>query len=452
MASIPTNKEIRQKMRKWDNIINFEYIKYLVVLLILMPSGIWALFVYYYGVNVPQLDEWDLVELVKIYSENNLRITDLFIQHNEHRLFFPNLIMITLSEISQLNTYWFMYFSLFLVCLILLLLYMIYRAHFKDIPLSLIWFIPISWFVFNVAQTDGMLWGYELQILLCVFGFIVALYSLNKSDGPDKWLIFALLGGIVSTFSFFNGLLVWPIGLVFILLSKKSNIKILFTWLLFTLLSYGVFFYNWDHPSYHPSIFFIFQNPITSFKYFIVSLGCPLLRSNTIWTFLLGVVVILFCIISFFYIIKTRLFQENALYLSILLFSLGSSFILTVGRSGFGVEQATSSRYISFTLLGIVGLYFIILNLFFKQNVVSRFILVLFVTIIILMLIGIINAFIIGIPSAENSHNYQLNNQNKVIHYKTIPMDDLKTLYPIPLKVYNLSIFLENNKMSVFAT
>jgi hypothetical protein len=77
---------------------------------------------------------------------------------------------------------------------------------------------------------------------------------------------------------------------------------------------------------------------------------------------------------------------------------------------------------------------------------------VLFVTIIILMLIGIINAFIIGIPSAENSHNYQLNNQNKVIHYKTIPMDDLKTLYPIPLKVYNLSIFLENNKMSVFAT
>jgi hypothetical protein len=452
MTGLPTNKELQQKMEKWMASKNVNYLQYLIILFILAPLGVWALFINYFGVNVPYWDEWEIVKLVKNFSENNLQIPDLFAQHNEHRIFFPNLIMIALSEISRLNTQWFIYFSFFLLSLILLLLYLIFRARFKDIPLSLIWFVPISWFVFNFAQTDLMFWGYELSISLCIFGFFAALYCLDKCEDLDKWLIFALLGGILSTFSFFNGLLVWPIGFIFICLTKKSKVKILIVWSLFALLSYGVFFYNWVYPSHHPSMFYMFQNPISSLEYFIVSVGCPLLRSNTIWTYILGCIVLSFYIMTIFYIIKNRLYRENALYLSLMLFSLGSSFMLTVGRSGFGVDQATASRYISFTLLGIIGVYFVILNLFFKSNLISKFISVSFAIIIILIFIGIINAFIIGVPDAETSHNSQLINQDILFNYKTIPLNNLNSLYPNPTIAYDLSIFLEGEKMSIFAS
>jgi hypothetical protein len=447
MAFIPTNQEIHQK---WSpNKIKF--LKFLAISLIIAPVCIWALFMNNLRVNVPYMDEFAIVAFLKKISENNFQISDLFNQHNEHRIFFPNIITVTLSEISRLNTNWFIYFSFFLLCLILLLLYLIFSDNFKEISLSLIWFVPVSWFIFNFTQTFGMLWGFELCVYLSIFGFFIAIYSLDKSKDLDKWLIFALLGGILSTFSFFNGLLVWPIGFVLIYLTKQSKMKFFIVWSFFTLLSYGFFFNNWSHPSQHPSMFFIFQNPISSLEFFIVNVGCPVFRSDTIWTFVFGVIVVFSIIIVTSYIIKNRLYSENALYISILLFSLGSSFMITVGRSGFGIDQATASHYVSFSMMGIIGLYFILLNLFFKNPTSSKFLFILLFLVIFLIFIGVITAFITGISQAEQYHAQQKLNEYSLFHYKTIPLDELKSLYPDPNIAYNLATFLDNEKLSVFA-
>jgi hypothetical protein len=40
-----------------------------------------------------------------------------------------------------------------------------------------------------------------------------------------------------------------------------------------------------------------------------------------------------------------------------ILFTGGTVIMLILGRSGFGVDQALSSRYVSMTVMGIIGLY-----------------------------------------------------------------------------------------------
>jgi hypothetical protein len=56
-----------------------------------------------YAVNVPYLDQWDLVPLVDKAYTGRLSLAELWAPHNEHRIFFPQLIMVGLARLTHWN-------------------------------------------------------------------------------------------------------------------------------------------------------------------------------------------------------------------------------------------------------------------------------------------------------------------------------------------------------------
>jgi hypothetical protein len=71
--------------------------------LVIIGAKLWLIIIY--GSETPFWDQWDSEPafLYKPYLENSLRVSDLFVPHNEHRILFTRILALTLLE---LNGYW----------------------------------------------------------------------------------------------------------------------------------------------------------------------------------------------------------------------------------------------------------------------------------------------------------------------------------------------------------
>ena len=89
---------------------------------------------------------------------------------------------------------------------------------------SLRWAVPaISLIVFSVSQYQNWLWGWQIQMLLALFSVVAGLVLLaNGMFSWGKFVVSALLG-IIATYSFANGGLFWPIGLLILFVTAKGR-------------------------------------------------------------------------------------------------------------------------------------------------------------------------------------------------------------------------------------
>lgn len=74
-----------------------------VILLSFIPITIVGLYIFLFGLNIPFLDQWEVVSLLQKKQQGLLTLSDLLAQHNEHRPFFPRLIWIALSTFTHYN-------------------------------------------------------------------------------------------------------------------------------------------------------------------------------------------------------------------------------------------------------------------------------------------------------------------------------------------------------------
>ena len=424
---------------------------YLWAIFISSPVILEAVYINFFGVNVIFWDQWELVPLIKKLYQGNLTFGDFFAQHNEHRIFFPRIIMLILAHISGYNNIAEMYFSWIIALLILVLIFIMYKQNFGVSGSSLLKFIPISWLIFTFRQFENILWGWQIQIYLCVFGFVFLISMLEKSEKIDFKFLLAILGGILSSFSFINGLLVWPTGFLFIILSKTKNKKYLgTTWALIGIAVWCTYFYNWVKPSYHPSILYLIGQPINSIEYLIVNIGSPLGFGHSTG-FGMGIFILFGIIMASILLLKNGLLKENAIWLSFIFFSLASSLTITVGRAGFGIGQALSSRYVTFTLLGVVGLYLVVVDLYNKFENKNQIYAVLYGMMLVIIFVGIIGGYLSGVTAGKRISKSRENMAYYLIGYKWTSDKFLKNLYPDSNTLKKRASFLEKHNLNVFA-
>src|SRR4051812_3095927 len=91
-ASKPTKRAISLRLAGWAA----------WAVLLLAPLAYLLRLTARYGIKYPFWDEWDFVSIIHKYNAHTLKIADLWAQHNEHRIFFPNIIMLTLAT----HTHW----------------------------------------------------------------------------------------------------------------------------------------------------------------------------------------------------------------------------------------------------------------------------------------------------------------------------------------------------------
>ena len=165
-------------------------------LLTLAPL-LWVVFaVMRYGVDVPFLDQWELVPFLDKSYQGQLTLGDLWVQHNEHRIFFPRMLMVGLAHLTGWNTRWELVVNLVLGCGIFgVLAWQIQRTRKELGQEQLKWAVPAcSLVVFSLCQYENSLWGWQLQMfmeMLALTGAIVVLaqprFGWGRLVGPRCW-------------------------------------------------------------------------------------------------------------------------------------------------------------------------------------------------------------------------------------------------------------------------
>ena len=424
----------------------------LVALLLALPPIFGLIYIKLFGVNVVYWDQWEFVPLLEKMYTGSLNFSDIFSQHNDHRIFFPRIIMLILAYLTHYNNIAEIYFSWLLSLATMLVIFAMYLQYFGNSTQALVKFIPVAWLLFSFRQYENILWGWQIQIYLCVLGFVASMFMLERVTKNGNNILLAISFGVISSFSFINGLLVWPVGLIYLFLVKKIREKYSFVWVVISLLVCGIYFYKWIKPQQTPSLFYMIENPITSLTYFFMNVGSPL-SFEKYSAFGNGVLLFTLMLFAFVIILENEVTIENAKWISFILFSLFSSLSLMIGRSGFGIEQALSSRYVTLTSLGIIGTYLIFCSFYtkFQDEKINKYS-VLYGIILFLILVGIIVGYASGLVVGEKIHQSRELGKNNLIYSKSKNDNDFKTtLYPYPDILRNRVKILEKYNLNVFS-
>jgi hypothetical protein len=322
--------------------------KHLAILLAGMSSpAMLLLFVARFGVDVPWLDQWDLVPFLDGTSH------DWWAQHNEHRLLFPRLIMVGLARLTRWDVRWEMWL---IVVLAALLFFVLARFFDGSSSYTVPWVIPLlSLIVFSLNQWENWTWGWQIQIegnALCV---AVGIWLLSRKPSDPGHLLAAFAMGVLATFSFLNGLLFWPIGYLILVISKSGR-RWRIAWATLSVLVIASFFRGYHaNLAHHPSTSLVLRQPLQACAYVLVYLGAPLsisTRSGLYWAACCGAVgVVLFLGLIRRLICRGASPRRASGALGLAAYALGSAAMTSVGRLGFGITQARTPRYIAFSLL-----------------------------------------------------------------------------------------------------
>jgi hypothetical protein len=332
-------------------------------LLPLLPLA-WVIFVVArYAVPVPFMDQWEFVPFLGKYYGGELTLADVWAQHNEHRIFFPRLIMLGLARLTHWNIAWEFAVSIILAIGIFAVVAWQIRRTASELGTDrLKWAIPVaSLVIFSVCQFENWLWGWQLQMLLemlAVWGAVVLL-----SRPSFRWSAFAAAAalGIVASYSFANGVLVWPLGTALLLAVKagrKDRAAALASWLLLGALTLWWYFQDYQKPPQHPSLRIFFQHPRDSACYILTYLGnvCAQYGNggivpDDVYAIIFGLAGPAILAWAIWTILRHRIADARTLfpYLAMAAYPCGCALLTAVGRSGFGSHQAMISRYCTMT-------------------------------------------------------------------------------------------------------
>jgi hypothetical protein len=335
--------------------------------LLLLPAlqGFW--YVHCYGVNLVWIDQWDgLAPLFEKWFAGTLCFGDFCVQHNEHRCLVPELLMFGLGLLTRWNTVAEMYAT---EVVLALLLTIVGGVFLRDCPAkSRLWLmLPIGFLVFSLRQNENMLWGWQFGFVLVAAEAAASLACLSWLNYPGRhaWKYFgALLFATGATFSSAQGLMVWPVGLLPLLLAplgKKRKALFVAGWMAAAVVELSVYFCcGYTRPPGLRKLMF-------SFEYFATIMGGSLFNAVPA-AMAAGVIVLLLSAAVLVLVYKEGQWRRHSFWLAMLVLGLLIQLQVTLGRSHLDLRQALSSRYSTSSLFLVIATYAILSNLNRKRR------------------------------------------------------------------------------------
>jgi hypothetical protein len=348
-----------------------------------VPAVVLGCLIARYWVNVPLFDEWDTPGRLfkEVFIEGRFQLATLFAQHNESRPVVPKLVWLGLASLFGWDTKinqalgWLVALATF-ACWVILMR----RTSNGWSPRTAVGVIIISLLFFSTNQWEHWLWGISLMIFLpglCLSACLVVHHS--KMTYPQKVCVCAALA-LVSTYSNANGMLCWilgwPVPTSDANLARETKgaprrrmiLTVTAVYLTLMLGALFAYFYNYTRPPHHPGTTGALTHPLAALRYLMEWLGNPLARGTRVEPELQATIAGGVALAYVLWIFLASWFQRFSLFhgggwrryhpwFVLALYALASGVITTLGR--FGFEQATATRYISFSVylfIGIVGL------------------------------------------------------------------------------------------------
>ena len=321
-----------------------------------------------FAVNVPYWDQWEYVPFFKELTEGSLTFSRLFAQQLEYRQFFPNLVFVALGKFSNWNVIWEMYFCLAIQLISLLVVIgLAYRSKILSPAIALI----LSLLIFHPFQIENWLSGVQITYFLGNLAFLLSIFFAASSLDYKVKVVLVALSSMVAAFSSANGLLTFLLSapVIFFCSTKSTRLKSLSLLSVVFLASLGLYFADYKKPLAHPEPFLALSYFGRTILYFLSFLGRPLEPISFIFentdqfewhqipsvylsaTF--GGFLLILYLKSFYRFAFFSSSEEKQLvipWLAIGAYSIGTALLTSIGRSGFGIQQSLSPRYVSFSI------------------------------------------------------------------------------------------------------
>lgn len=409
-----------------------------------LPFLVLVCLVAVFGVNVPILDQWELVDLFKKHHSGELGFSDFFAQHNEHRLLFPRLVMFGLAVMSDWNIAWEMAASLLVAAVSFLFIYKILVKTFSDKFIRFLAVVSIGIVFFSPIQWENWLWGWQIQWHLHILGLVVAVWALAVWEAtPVKRILVAALAATVATYSLASGFFVWVICLPLMWYAKPLR-RWVWPWVITGVAAVSLHYIGYHDPANHPAKTLLLQQPFEFIEYLFAYLAHPL-SIHFVQAVLMAPLFLLLIGLAVRYI---YMYSRSALSSSLLpwLCLGGYAFLAAMStaatRVGFGPEQAFSSRYTTISqLLLIATLVFLYKLVELKPARTIRRL----VTGIILTLMGLVLLNCAKGVVQMRDYTGQTRQAKHCAQHASTPADEcLYKLYPLPDVTWERLLYLRS--------
>lgn len=331
---------------------------------------LWGLgLVHAFGVNVVFNDEWSLVPLFHGIAERSAGWTDLWPQSNEHRMFFPRLVLLASALLTDFNTKVQMYVSQLWILLA-------YATHLKYLgalparkePWRTGAGLLVGFVCYNTMQYENFLWGFQMAFLMVLCFAVVGFYGLHRAlqENRFRWVGVALAAGVVASFSSLQGLLVWPAYVAVLMASAPTSGKSGLKWAAAVgacgLLVWAAYFAGYQKPDWSPD--YLGRGLGYSVGYFFASVGGFAAARYAALAVAMGLMAFALAAVLVADLWRSRRIKENAFPLGLILFGYAVSGALAIGRAvgPDGIANAMTSRYSTFNLLSYLGMLLIVLQ------------------------------------------------------------------------------------------
>ena len=328
-----------------------------------VPAAVYLAVLSYYQVNVVLGDQWDDVGLIRASYADFPDWSALWHQHTDNRIFFPNLIVLALAHTVAFN----IEVEEFLGALMLFAATaLIIWAHWRRSRRTpLLFYVPVAFLMLTIAQWQNMLWGFQLAWYLVLLSLAAAIALLDRVR--LTWPIWsaAIVVAIVGSYSSLQGLLIWPVGL-FLLYHRRRSWPFWAGWIVATALTTAFYFHNYTVGL---NLRLVTLLPYQFLQFFLYALGDmvgvqqtaigysnPVVMAFGVFLFVFAVLVLL--------VWGIRRDSESGapVALSLVIWGLLFDALVTQGRLFFGFLAATQSRYTTYDVLVLVGIYLAILD------------------------------------------------------------------------------------------
>jgi len=327
---------------------------------LLVPLALASLMVTNLWVAAPHWDQWDYegVTLARFY-DHSFSVADVFAQHNESRLALPRLLTLLYAPLTGWDVRYEV--ALTILCAVLLAIglnVLALRDYHLSLRQRLCCVVVADIAVLSCAQWEVFLFGayyFIIPTLAVVWILVIRQTSGSHTKKTCAWIILSL----AATFSYANGVLVWLFGAGAILApeprahEKKRKLWALAGYCSVGLITILAYFGSYTRPSGHPSIVGAVLDPLRVLQHYLVWIGAPLGAGALERSLAIGAVQFLsFLIVVGYVIAKLRsgaMSSSSFAWLLIATFVLTTGLAVSLGRSGFGIEQALASRYETFS-------------------------------------------------------------------------------------------------------
>ena len=410
---------------------------FLIKILFFLPIAYGFLQIYFFGVNVPFWDGWEIIRLLDDFQTNGISFSGLFSQHNEHRILFPKIVLLLSGMATNWNVKFQMYLSQLLVSISYVVCFLNLRnAYPEDVSFrkkQIIACLFIGAFCFNSSYCELFLWGFAISVIMVGTATVFGLFSFQKyfSSGSSKQLIICVICAVVASFSSAQGLFLWVVCFALFILtfiskeSSKPTLKVMAVFTFAGIACILLYFVNFHFIEGHDSLKAHTFPEILG--YFFLMIGGKYFSGNPILMFVLGLIEFIFSLIITVLLIKKKKIKENIFPLGMIYYGYAFAGSLAIGRGANGIYGLVASRYLSLCSFSAIGIIIILYKIVPQKGLPKFSYNLLIALCVISCFITNINGILVEKEMYSSRKRAQYNLQN----YQYVSLSDLNTtLYP----------------------